>query len=191
MDNKELINRVSAVLNEFVKNESYLLANDLSEQSITHKLAEYLQPLFPKYHVDCEYNGNALHGSGKKKIDVLTQELIDMGIPLNKKDEIEKEFCERAVFPDIIIHKRSVNIHNLCVFEVKKDSSRVDKKYDHLKLTRYTQPRDYPDDLSALAYQLGIFILFKTKKFQETQAFELEFFENGECVRGFNNDSHS
>lgn len=34
--------------------------------------------------------------------------------------DMEIEFAERQVFPDIIIHRRGSNENNLCIIEVKK-----------------------------------------------------------------------
>lgn len=53
----ELI-KIKKGLNYLLKNDSYLLENNLSERSITHKLAEYYQKIFFEWNVDCEYNKN-------------------------------------------------------------------------------------------------------------------------------------
>lgn len=45
-------------LNTLLRLDGYLLANNLSERSITHKLAEYYQDIFHEWNVDCEYNRN-------------------------------------------------------------------------------------------------------------------------------------
>ncbi|MFZ6022126.1 MAG: hypothetical protein ACOYT9_01485, partial [Patescibacteria group bacterium] len=41
-----------------IKNDRYLLENEINERSQTHKLAEYLQAILPNWNVDCEYNKN-------------------------------------------------------------------------------------------------------------------------------------
>jgi len=51
-----------------LKKDGYLLKNSVNERSITHKLAEYYQVLFPEWNVDCEYNLN-LGGPKTIKID--------------------------------------------------------------------------------------------------------------------------
>lgn len=56
--------RIKFGLNLLTGHDSYLLQNDLNERTITHKLAEHYQKLFPRWNVDCEYNRNL--GSEKK-----------------------------------------------------------------------------------------------------------------------------
>lgn len=48
--------RIFQALGELRNRDLFLLANDVHEQSITHRLAMYLQSLFPLHNVDCEYN---------------------------------------------------------------------------------------------------------------------------------------
>lgn len=55
-DNDDL--RLHQALNVLLRADGYLLANNLSERSITHKLAEHLQNLFFEWNVDCEFNRN-------------------------------------------------------------------------------------------------------------------------------------
>ncbi len=56
MDETIVRGRVEEALKILLKNDDYLMEHDVNERSITHKLAEYLQQMFPGYHVDCEYN---------------------------------------------------------------------------------------------------------------------------------------
>ncbi|MCL1971857.1 MAG: hypothetical protein FWG57_02560 [Endomicrobia bacterium] len=51
-------NVIRKTIEFFVKNDRYLLENDLHERTDTHKLAEYLQYFLPQWNVDCEYNKN-------------------------------------------------------------------------------------------------------------------------------------
>lgn len=53
-----LNHRIKIGLQLLLTKDSYLLANNLNERSITHKLAEHYQYLFPLWNVDCEYNRN-------------------------------------------------------------------------------------------------------------------------------------
>lgn len=50
--------RIKIGLQLLLTKDSYLLANNLNERSITHKLGEHYQYLFPAWNVDCEYNRN-------------------------------------------------------------------------------------------------------------------------------------
>jgi hypothetical protein len=55
---EDVLERFNAALDMLQNRDSYLLAMDVSERAITHKLGEHLQQLFPVMHVDCEYNRN-------------------------------------------------------------------------------------------------------------------------------------
>jgi hypothetical protein len=72
MNKIDIIEKLTIAIEMFFSNDAWLLEKDLSERSITHKLAEYLQPLFLNYNVDCEYNGNVERGEGgRKRISIL------------------------------------------------------------------------------------------------------------------------
>lgn len=168
---------VRQALNYVLAKDTWLLTNDLSEQSISHRIAYYLEQLFNDYDVDCEYNGDIDRQNNKKAISVLKTELMQFGLLRDKEaSDLEKEFTNRAVFPDIIIHKRGTNENNLCILEVKKSTSRVNYEYDFIKLCSYTSDR-YENSLK---YQLGIFIevAIDTK----TPSFNLRFYKAGRQV---------
>lgn len=86
-------NKVSLALHYLYKNDHFLITNNTNERSITHKFAEYLQRLFPEWHVDCEYNRRGEN---------------------HQKDLPEQE----TSYPDIIIHKRNT-LNNLLIIEAK------------------------------------------------------------------------
>lgn len=176
MENNLIKQKIEIAISALFSNDKWLLEHDLSEQSITHKLAEHLQPLFMDYNVDCEYNGNIdNHDNERKWISVLKNDLKELGLlKLKEKSEEEKELTERAVFPDIIIHKRGSNVNNLCIIEVKKSTSSVSTKYDKIKLQAYTSAHHGNE----LKYQIGLLILFttKTKKFEKN----ITYFFNGQ-----------
>lgn len=50
----------------FLERDRHLLTVKANERSITHKLAIYLEPLFPDWDVDCEYNRD---GKNSKRVD--------------------------------------------------------------------------------------------------------------------------
>lgn len=157
MENREIKKKVDIAIAMLFSNDRWLLENNLSEKSITHKLAEYLQSLFIDYNVDCEYNGNIENDNDRKKIYLLKENLERKGL-LKAKEAIDAEFPDRPVFPDIIIHRRGTNKFNLCIIEVKKSTSSVSFDYDDLKLKAYTS-NDYGNDLK---YKIGLFIEFIT-----------------------------
>lgn len=176
MEPREIIFRIKRGLNKLFENDSWLIKHDLSEQCISHKLAEYIQFEFSQYNVDCEYNGNIDNEGGRKRIIVIKEQLKALGL-LNKNEEnLPYNLLERAVFPDIIVHKRGTNKNNLCVLEVKKTTSRIPFDYDKIKLSSYTT-NYYENDLK---YDLGIFMLIETGN--DNRKYDLLFFKDGENV---------
>jgi len=178
MNKMNIKEKVKTAIETLLSKDAWLLKNDLSEWSITHKLAEYLQPLFSEYNVDCEYNGNVERDGGRKRICVLKGELRRKNIRLSdaEKDEIDTEFADRAVFPDIIVHRRGTNDYNLCIIEVKKSTNTTSPDYDEIKLKAYTTGY-YGNDLK---YEIGIFIEFVTRT--ADIGFKMKYFINGEEV---------
>jgi hypothetical protein len=176
MSDDEIISLVEGSIRHFYAEDAWLLENNLSERSIAHKLAECIQIRIKGYKVDCEYNGAMSNYYSKKKIHILTDELRAYGL-LRETDEIDEEedFVERSVFPDIIVHKRGDNSHNVCVVEIKKNTSRVSPEYDRLKLKAYTSKKLG----NTLCYKLGIFLVFETG---ETRKHSMTFFRNGEAI---------
>lgn len=133
----EVKEKVEIALGMLLKNDAFLLEHDVNERSISHKLAEYLQQLFPDYHVDCEYNR-------------------DQDVPkviMNYWDKINGR--DKLVYPDIIIHKRNTD-DNLVVIEIKKSTNTnlEDRDFDSIKLKAYLSRGD------KYCYSHGIFIDF-------------------------------
>jgi hypothetical protein len=141
---KKLIeNRLKNALRRLYFYDSALIANDVHERSITHRLAVHLGTVFYEWNVDVEYNRNV---GDIKKISKVAMDL------LRKIGDME-EFVSgcKTVYPDIIVHKRNTN-QNLLVVEVKKAHSteRLDQ-YDLDKLKAYLL-----DD--ALQYEYAAFV---------------------------------
>ncbi|MBP6731086.1 MAG: hypothetical protein KA149_03450 [Chitinophagales bacterium] len=180
MDNSTIIEKIEIAIDALLSNDSWLLEKDLSERSITHKLAEYIQPLFLDHNVDCEYNGDADRDNGdadhlgRKRVGIITSQLAGLGLLTKREsqDETDQEFLERLVYPDIIIHKRGTNKKNLCIIEVKKSTSTVPYTYDRLKLCAYTT-----NQYGNLNYQLGVFVKLVTRTTHVD--YDLKTFENG------------
>lgn len=122
-------------IEELLTKDTWLLQNDVSERSITHKLAEYLQHRIPHLHVDCEYNRNATAGPREPKTlsglrPRVRQEYAQVC------DDDDPTGC--SVYPDIIVHRRRTNDENLLVVEVKKDNRRYGGDIDRQKLAAFT-----------------------------------------------------
>ena len=120
---------VLKALNLLFEKDSQLLAINASERAIAAKLAQYLQPHFPNYHVDVEYNRM---GEAPKKVAWS-----------EKPDE---------VYPDIIVHVRMTDT-NILAIELKKDSNTEKKDRDILKLKAYRRELGYAH---ALFVRLGV-----------------------------------
>lgn len=117
--------RIKKAYNKLLKNDLFLLENNVNERSITHKLAEYLQLEFSDYNVDCEYNRNGLE---VKRLESFKKNI--------SSDNINGD----SVFPDIIIHHRGTN-DNFIVIEAKKTSNSNDS--DLTKLKAYKKDLKY------------------------------------------------
>lgn len=130
-----------------IKNDNFLLTNDVNERSISHRLAVYLEGEFRCWDVDCEYNRN--HDVSKR----LSFE----------SENIEPNDTHAAtVFPDIIIHKRN-STKNLIVIEMKKTTSGRGEAYDLKKL------RAFKDQLG---YEFAIFVKIRTNGATESNGGE-------------------
>jgi len=76
--------------------------------------------------------------------------------------DLSKEFgrcpdvaLEVSCYPDIIVHQRGNNDHNILIIEVKKQSSDIkDDKYDICKLKAFTEESEN----NKYKYQFGVFI---------------------------------
>ena len=95
MNNRIIKGKIREALKLFIaKDKQALLAVDIYEPTISHRIAVYLEDLLPGFDIDCEYNKTLL---GKKK-------------------DIEG----KKIRPDIIIHKRGTNEDNSVILEIKK-----------------------------------------------------------------------
>ncbi|MGJ1227112.1 hypothetical protein [Sphingobacterium siyangense] len=170
MNDDQIKEILLASLSNLQNNDSWLLTKNLSEQSVSHKLAEYLQRYLNDYNVDCEYNGDIDDPNSRKHIAILRNQLELNGLLSIRETRLEREIIERAVFPDIIVHKRGNNKNNLLIIEVKKASSNVPFDYDRLKLIAYTTS----EQGNHLKYQLGAFIVIN-----ESGNYIIEYYKDG------------
>ena len=131
--------RLMEAIERLEERDRDLLVLNVSERCVSHRLALYLQELFPELHVDCEYNRNGPD----------TKRLKPPLIPLCWDDDESK-----SVFPDILVHRRNCPDWNVLVVEVKKTANGILANFDRDKLDAFTRP-DYN-------YALGAFIVFQT-----------------------------
>jgi len=94
----------------FYKNaSSFILDKDVNERSISHRLANYIEPHFPGWNVECEYN---LNHDDSKRLDIY---------PRNVQSDNTQA---TTVYPGIIIHRRGTD-ENLVVIEMKKTTTHL------------------------------------------------------------------
>ncbi|HUW05551.1 MAG TPA: hypothetical protein VMW01_04755 [Williamwhitmania sp.] len=168
ISNKEIKDRLNKALDKLYVRDWYLLKNGVHERSITHKLAEYIQELFPDYDVDCEYDRDNENEDGnfKKQIhELVTEELRYRKKSITKipndgwmedKDlNMYISIFHRNFFPDIIVHKRGTNSHNLLIIEAKK--ALINTEFDKKKLAAYTNTNNSFGN--NLKYRLGVLLV--------------------------------
>ena len=63
-----------------------------------------------------------------------------------------------TTFPDIIVHERGTNDHNLLVIEVKKINNQVEPELDFAKLSAFTEDTER----NSYRYRHGLFIHLTT-----------------------------
>ncbi len=144
---KQIKQKVNHGIRKLFKNEFELLENNLHERTIAYHLAKYIEDEFIGFDVDPEYNRN---GTKRKTLD---------GDP---------------IFPDIIVHNRTLK-SNLLVIEIKKDGSskkRINK--DRINLKKMTSYLKYK-------YQLGMLIIFYVEK-KATKEPIIEYYKDGELI---------
>lgn len=139
---KTLKSHVNTAL-ESLKTDKELFSFDVGssrinnpERAIAHRLGCYLQLLFKDLKVDCEYNK---HVNDPKR---------------NENGKI--------IIPDIVVHRRKVDMGNLLVIEVKTTNDESGIENDKNKLMELT--RGIQTTQGLMKYDYGLFILFNSSK---------------------------
>lgn len=157
---KDVDSRLQRALDRLAISDKELFRKDVNERSLTHKLAEHLTLEFLGWDVDCEYNRD---GGLPKRLVRYQGDLSSMG-----------DIDAPTVFPDIIVHKRGT-MKNLLVIEVKKDSSRVDHKFDWDKLKAFKYNPD------GHKYSFAAFVVLKTLARRTDRKWDVHWPESLEC----------
>ena len=182
---------------ELYKNDGYLFDPDhgLHEQTVSHRLAVYLERRFLKnktfrtcnLSVDCEYNKNRddckkLYGPCMDcrescRIKELKTPFVYDHLSYSDARNFVRSYPEgKPCRPDIIIHQRGENHPtNILIVEVKKNSNRenVHKIVDLIKLSAFTCRKGD----SEYQYQSGFYF-----EYGQTAAAAVRF-ESGEIVK--------
>jgi hypothetical protein len=117
------LSRLISSLQEFYMRERFILERDLGERTLTHRLAVQIERHFPGWDVDCNYN----------RLGDRTM-LLPRGTIVSTDDTLGK-----SVYPDIVVHRRSVPKHLLAV-EVRKPTNHQPLQHDLHKLMALTDP---------------------------------------------------
>lgn len=160
------------------ENDDHLITNSVHEQSISHRIAHYLENLLIKYDwfvkdgysVDVEYNRNC---NEVKKVCGNCDDFSKQ-----YKCKLKKSLSnDRNCRPDIIVHKRGRDnisqddFDNLIVIEIKKEEEEDD--FDFSKLKSFTCK------YSTYKYHLGIYINITNPQSQSP----FTYFQNGKEVK--------
>jgi hypothetical protein len=147
MDKPHIEKAIKEALDRLLTADFDLLKYDANERSISHRLAVYLEPLFPGWNVDCEYN---------RDLDDIKR--LELPIKKVRTDDLSA----KTVYPDIIIHKRGSD-NNLLVIEMKKSSNPDKGDSDRTKLQAFK---------SQLGYTFAVFVCVTVG---ETPSYAYEF----------------
>lgn len=134
---QQLETLINTAVCNFLADDEILLETEGSEWSIAHRIAVYLEPMFPGWNIDCEYNRQ---GADRQP----------------KSGNVSKSGRCR---PDIIIHHRTEKDlkHNLLVVEIKK----AEDPEDFERAKDYSAP---PKGDRNYQYQFGLAISFNPLK---------------------------
>lgn len=113
-DLAELKAVVDNALQQLMNEKPCLFQIDAHEVTIAHRLALYLEPSFPKWHVDIEYNRD--------------------------KDVVKRMGNGEKMRPDVIVHERRKSDNNVLVIEMKKSNNREGTSADTARLAEMTSP---------------------------------------------------
>lgn len=186
--NEEVKKNLELALKELYKNEEYLLRESAHERSLTYKLGSYLESLFPDYDVDCEYNLDFESPNHRKNwiSPKVRRELKNLLIKI--KEDVDPEYYDlekevqkvsRNFYPDIIVHKRGDNSHNLLVIEAKINKQ---DEFDKAKLIALTKKTQSVKGEQIYKYQLGAHIIFASgSKYSATEYQSPLYFIDGEA----------
>lgn len=163
-----------SALDVLVRNEKQLIQNDINERTLAHRLAIYLESEFPGYNVDIEYNRNVEIGEHEPKYIWNVKEGFENAYKRAIQAHADiKEFIEQiTTYPDIIVHERGTNSHNLLVIEIKKNNNKTDWEIDKTKLIAFTKLDE------GYKYKLGIhLVLYINRKWKNPS---YEYYHDGE-----------
>jgi hypothetical protein len=142
-------------LEVLAKDDKSLLDSDVNERSMTHQLAVYLADEFNEYDVDCEYNRMFRAGVLVRKTSIRIEEMEKVSVG---------DLNAQTAYPDIIIHWREDDKHNLLIIEAKK-SGAINAE-DYRKLNGFMEKKND----RGLGYEFSAFVTFDTENPNKSRA---------------------
>lgn len=140
-----------------------LISRKVSERSVAHRLAVYLEREYDGLHVDCEYNRS--HNKPKSVMvfreNLPPKKLKELVERIKEAEHIDDQTAEAVMhfrispYPDIVVHRRNHNSYNTLIVEVKYlNDERGDegREYDRAKLKAFTDPSQ------GYKYKVGVFL---------------------------------
>lgn len=134
---KHIAGRLTMALDRLLEQDAALLDEHATERSITCRLACHLQPLFPDWDVDCEFNCWQAPAQRKGHLVVATS---------------SNDTEARTIFPDILIHRRRHD-ERLAVIELQKGNQLTSR---HRELKKLSQCRARLGCLHAVLIEIGV-----------------------------------
>lgn len=127
MDRAVVSALVEQAIDRLIDAQPELLELDVTERALSHQLAGYIAEAVPDgLDVDVEYNR---HGNRPKRLR------------LPRRKALDRELRATTVFPDILVHQRDTDDHNVLVLELKKPGEPLDR--DALKLRAFREELGY------------------------------------------------
>lgn len=114
---------VNSALDQLLRHDSQLLDLKACERALHFRIAHYMaqsEIIQPPLTIDCEYNR---HHSDQKLLRLLGRDRPSM------------------VFPDILVHERDSDNHNILVLEIKRPGQRLN--HDQNKLQAFVEQLGY------------------------------------------------
>lgn len=161
---KELKNLLHQSLEDFLNSDKNLLL-DVHEQSISHRIAVYIEKNLGEtdLNIDCEYNR---YLKEPKRISCNIWNIRDIDLKkcncskcsyiLKNRSSID-ELINKGIRPDIVVHERGSDSRNELVIEIKKDKI---CPFDIEKLKALTSNKSD----GGFDYKWGVFIYFFKNK---------------------------
>jgi len=139
---------VEKAVKVLLEEDKSLLDKGAHEQAITHRIAVYVEKEFndSNLNFDCEYNKHL----EKSKM------FLSSGPSCHCKSCRKLKEGDKLFRPDIIVHKRGTDAHNLIVVEVKKGETFC--KFDTEKIIALTTKSD------EYKYQVGLCLSFSNNQ---------------------------